>query len=337
MPAFTILTPAFNHEKFLDECIRSAVDQTFTDWEMIILDDGSTDGTGSVARRWAASDHRIRYHHQENQGILALASTYNTGLSMASGKYISILEGDDLWETGKLQRQFAILEQQPEVVVTWGRARALVEGTGEIQRVSPPETTHANPLWTNNPAGSILNALYLENMIPAVTITIRKETLTAVGGFKQPPGFPTTDLPTLVDLALAGSFCFDERIMASWRVYSRQTTKMFPVEMLRNRWKFVKEHAASLPPRYRGIVSLTPAQIDRHFRKRDLVAHALSGRYRLMRGEFSQARKDYLKAIFYPVNGNLIWRLRAIIGFGYSLFQRNVESLARKMGKTSYQ
>ena len=336
MPAFTILTPVYNHEQYLEPCIASVRAQTLRDWEMIILDDGSADGTAEIARRWVEKDKRIRYYRQENQGIFSLAGTYNKGLSNSHGRYISILEGDDLWEPEKLHRQYAVMEENPEVVVTWGRAGALVAETLKTQRFSPEEDITGGEFWPNRPVGAILNALYLENMIPAVTITIRKTALEAIGGFKQPPDFPTTDLPTLADLALQGAFYFDDHILGQWRVYSTQATKMFPVKMLQRRWKFVLDHFESLDASVKIHLSVSASQINSHFKNRLMIAYATSGRYRLMRGEFPEAREDYVMAIFYPLPGNLLWRLRAIIGYLYSLFHLNVEGLSRKLGKVSY-
>lgn len=336
MPLFTILTPTYNHEKYLSECIQSAQAQTFTDWEMIIIDDGSTDNTGAIAEGFAARDSRIHYHRQENQGIFKLAQTNNTALRMATGSYISILEGDDTWEPEKLQRQYQILESQPGVVVCWGRAAARVAGTGEIQNYAPRQGVLNTTLWPNTPTGRILNALYLENMIPAATITIRRTALEAIGGFKQPAEFPTTDLPTLLELALQGAFHFDEATLAHWRVYSNQMTKIYPVQMVTQRWSYVRNHHAALGEPFRGQVTLTQGAINRHFRRRMLVAFATSGRYKLMRGEFASARGDYLRAIFYPAPGNILWRVRAITGLFFSLFHRDVEGLSRRMGKVSY-
>jgi len=335
MPVFTILSATYNHERYLENCILSVLAQTFSDWEMILLDDGSTDHTGEIASQYADRDPRIRYIRQENQGIFKLAVTNNKGLSMARGRYISILEGDDCWEPDKLQRQFEILEANPDVVVCWGRAEALVAETREIQSISPKQGGE-DPCWTNRPTGTILNLLYLENMIPAVTITMRKSALDKIGGFKQPAEFPTTDLPTLLNLALAGAFWFDEKVIAQWRVYSRQMTKMYPVQMMNRRWNYVLSHVEGLDPGVRSILNITKAMIDRHFRKRLLVAYATSGRYRLIRGEYREARKDYLRAIFYPLPLQPLWRLRAITGCLFSLFHANVETLSRKLGKVSY-
>ncbi len=336
MPAFTILSPTFNHERFIAKCIDSVLAQNFTDWEMIILDDGSTDKTGEIAARFASVDPRIQYHRQENQGIFSLAETNNKGLSMARGRYISILECDDCWEPEKLQRQFDILESHPEVVVCWGRAQALVAETQEVQNLSPKAGRYDTTVWPNQPPGSILNALYLENMIPAVTITMRRTALEAIGGFRQPAEFPTTDLPTLLDLALQGEFYFDGDILAQWTVYSNQMTKMYPVAMLNQRWNYVLGHLGALSPEIQSRLTISESDINRHFRHRQLIAYATSGRYKLMRKAFSSARQDYLRAIFYPSFTGITWRLRAITGYFFSLLHRDVEGLSRKLGKVSY-
>jgi len=336
MPLFTILTPVFNHENYLNDCILSVIRQSFQDWEMIIIDDGSTDGTSEIGRNWAEKDSRIIYFNQINRGILNLAETYNRGLKKARGVYVSVLEGDDLWEPEKLQRQKEILENYPDVVVAWGRAFNIQAETKRKIGIIPDDKIPASTNWRNHPLGSALNELYLENMIPAVTITCRKSALDAVGGFIQPPDFPTTDLPTLIELALKGKFYFDENVVASWRVYGKQTTKMYPVRMLNQRWKYCLNHFTLLDPVIKESLSIDRKIIDQHFKNRMMVAYALSGRYKLIRREFQSARKDYIRTIFYPSFSNPVWRLRAITGLIFSLFHMDVEGLSHMMGKVSY-
>src|SRR5215472_14297167 len=100
IPLVSIITPAFNHERFIGPCIESVLGQTYQSWEQIIIDDGSTDRTAEIVRSY--SDRRIKYFHQDNKGIGALAETYNCALQLSKGALIAILEGDDLWPTEKL-------------------------------------------------------------------------------------------------------------------------------------------------------------------------------------------------------------------------------------------
>lgn len=336
MPLFTILTPTYNHENYLEDCILSVIGQTFQDWEMIILDDGSTDGTPEIARNWVGKDSRITYIHQSNQGIFKLAGTYNKGLNLARGKYISVLEGDDLWEPDKLQRQSEVLENHPDVVVGWGRAVKIQAETKRKLGPIPDDKISIPATWTNRPIGNVLNALYIENMIPAVTISFRKSTLDEVGGFIQPPDFPTTDLPTLMELALRGEFFFDEKVLASWRIYIKQATKLYPVRMLNQRWKYCLDHFNRLNPTIKERLSIDEKVINQHFNNRLMIAYAISGRYKLIRREYQSARQDYLHAVFYPSFSNPIWRLRAITGLIFSLFHKDVEGLSSAIGKVTY-
>lgn len=336
MPLFTILTPVFNHEQYLEECILSAIGQSFPDWEMIILNDGSTDKTAELASGWVTKDTRITLLNQPNHGIFRLAETYNKGLQLARGKYISILEGDDCWNPDKLLRQKDVLENHPEVVVAWGCAKKFQAETGQNLGIIPIIDISEPESWSNRPVGSVLNALYIENMIPAVTITIRKSALNEIGGFIQPPEFPTTDLPTLMELSLRGAFFFDETTLANWRIYSKQTTKLYPVKMLNQRWKYCLEHFTRLDPAIKEKLSVNDKIINRYFRNKMMIICALSGRYKLIRKEYKSARLDYLRTIFYPTLSNPMWRIRAITGLIFSLFHKDVEGLSRMLGKVSY-
>jgi len=155
MSTFSILVPTYNHEQFIDDCIRSVVAQTFTDWEMIVLDDGSPDGTGALVREWAKSELRITYIRQSNKGIFRLFETNNYGLGISKGKYICILEGDDYWEKDKLQKQFNALESHPEVVLCWGKVNAFSSETKKIHTILPMVGSTVPFSWNNNPSGNI--------------------------------------------------------------------------------------------------------------------------------------------------------------------------------------
>lgn len=99
LPKISVVMPAYNHERYVAESIQSVLGQTFSDLELIIIDDGSSDGTAAVIASFA--DSRIAYHHQENAGAhVAL----NKGLSLARGDYLAILNSDDVWAPERLAR-----------------------------------------------------------------------------------------------------------------------------------------------------------------------------------------------------------------------------------------
>ena len=115
---FSVVIPAYNVEAYLDECLGSMATQSWTDWEAIVVDDGSTDGTGRLAEVWAGKDKRFRVVHQENRG---LSAARNTGVEQAKGEYLLFLDGDDWLEREALDVLAA--EIKGEDVICFGGRR----------------------------------------------------------------------------------------------------------------------------------------------------------------------------------------------------------------------
>lgn len=99
MVKFSIIVPCYNQEEYLDECLRSVYQQTYKDWECIIVDDGSIDNTAKIALSWTKKDSRFQYFHQENKGV---AAARNKGFDIATGEWIQLLDGDDLLLENKI-------------------------------------------------------------------------------------------------------------------------------------------------------------------------------------------------------------------------------------------
>ena len=92
MPLISVIVPCYNQAQYLDECLQSVLDQTYTDWECIIVNDGSPDNTEDVAKKWVEKDARFRYLFKENGG---LSSARNAGIEIAKGEWILPLDADD--------------------------------------------------------------------------------------------------------------------------------------------------------------------------------------------------------------------------------------------------
>ena len=112
MPKISIITPAYNCEKYLPDAVKSVLSQTFTDWELLIIDDCSKDNTYRYMKKLAEKDKRIRiFQNKVNSGS---AATRNYGVRLARGEWIAFLDGDDLWREDKLEKQLAVIERNPE-------------------------------------------------------------------------------------------------------------------------------------------------------------------------------------------------------------------------------
>jgi glycosyltransferase involved in cell wall biosynthesis len=118
MPKVSVVMPAFNTEKYIVPAIDSILHQTFTDFEFIIINDGSTDGTADILEAFRCRDARIQIHHQENSGV---ATAMNFGCGVARGKYIARMDADDISLPARLARQVSHLDRHPEIGLcgTW--------------------------------------------------------------------------------------------------------------------------------------------------------------------------------------------------------------------------
>lgn len=114
MPLVSIITPAYNSAKTLAETIESVRAQSFADWEMIIVDDCSSDGTTALASHYAQMDDRIRIIRRAENGGAAAAR--NQGLNAATGRYIAFLDADDLWLPQKLELQLTFMEEHKATI-----------------------------------------------------------------------------------------------------------------------------------------------------------------------------------------------------------------------------
>jgi glycosyltransferase involved in cell wall biosynthesis len=108
-PTISCIVPVHNGERFLSEALDSILGQTYQKIEVIVVDDGSTDGTESVTRRYGA---KIRYHYQANAGAPAAR---DQGVRMSNGELVAFLDADDLWHSEKLERQLARFQVRPEL------------------------------------------------------------------------------------------------------------------------------------------------------------------------------------------------------------------------------
>jgi glycosyltransferase involved in cell wall biosynthesis len=109
-PFFSIIIPVYNVAPYLRECLDSVLGQTFTDWEVICVDDGSTDGSGAILYEYAAKDSRFRVVHQTNEGVSAAR---NAALDVAKGRWILFLDADDFWHQKLLSTIVAMINAYP--------------------------------------------------------------------------------------------------------------------------------------------------------------------------------------------------------------------------------
>ena len=174
-PKLSVILPVYNGQQYLTEAIESVLSQSFTDFELIIINDGSTDGSGEIIK--ALSDARIRYFEQSNKG---LAATLNRGISLAKGEYVARQDQDDVCLPSRFEKQAAFLDANLDVGMV-GTAAEIWAGNERTDRFLKHPVDDA----------SLTFGLLFDNHFVHSSVTIRRAVFARVGGYaeglRQPP------------------------------------------------------------------------------------------------------------------------------------------------------
>lgn len=191
-PAVTVVMAAKNYARFLPEAVESVRAQTFPDWELVIVDDGSTDDTPAAARPLLA-DPRVRYVRADRLGQ---SRAKNLGIRLGRGEFVAFLDADDAWRPAKLARQLALFRGRPDVGVVFSR-RSLIDAAGRPLPPYPPVPP---------PRGHVLERMFTQNHVCFSSAVVRRRVFDHVGGFD-----PEWDLAIDYDLWLrvAKHYAFD--------------------------------------------------------------------------------------------------------------------------------
>lgn len=324
MTRATVVTPTYQHAAFIEDCIASVLAQTMSDWEMIIVDDGSTDGTADIAE--SIRDPRITVVRRAHQGIMALGTAYDLALAHATSPFIAVLEGDDAWPRTKLEDQLPLFDD-PDVVLTFGPA-GLMDQFGCVYARS--SYSPSGRIARNEPVGSILAALADLNFLISPTVMVRRETLVATGGFLQPDGVPYVDHPTWLRLATAGKFARCPRIVGYRRCHPEQWTTTSLLEPAVNQTAYIKaitEQARGrlgpdvLAPLHRTIERGPASQVE--------VQAVRQARLALLEGRWSQSIVVW-RRLLHAQQPTV--RALAMLGVMAAIVRTDVEWVFRIMG-----
>jgi glycosyltransferase involved in cell wall biosynthesis len=179
MPRFSVIVPAFNAERTIASTVRSVLAQTTSEFELIVVDDGSTDGTQSVVASITAADPRVELIVQSNLGP---ASARNTGIERAGAPYVSFLDSDDLWMPGYLETMGRALDAAPAAAFAYCDAWTLVDTNSRLRRGTELDSRpgpDAGASWED-----VFLALASRNFVMC-SATVRAEALAETGGFES--------------------------------------------------------------------------------------------------------------------------------------------------------
>ncbi len=278
MPKVSVIIPAYNAEKYIAETLDSVVNQTYSDFEVIIVDDGSKDGTVSIIKQYQGKyPEKIRLIQKENGGP---ASARNVGIKVATGEYIAFIDADDLWLPRKLEKQISFFESQPTqvgLVYTDGK-KFDDDGTWTL-----PEHLRHNYI-----EGRIYKDLLRSNVIPNQSVVVRNECFDQVGLFSESP-------------KIVSSEDYD-----MWLRIARK----FEISFLNEVLSLYREHNLGISKRYEQSINANIAVLENHLKMadgnkeleyviKDLISQDLFslGYYSLKDGNKTLARSEIGKSL----------------------------------------
>lgn len=242
----SVIIATYNYGRFISEAIESLINQTYVDWECIIIDDGSTDNTKSVVDDWIKKDKRITYFSQQNAGP---TSARNNGISKAKGEYILFLDADDLLQPNKLKSHIEIFESQKSVDIAYGDARYFYGDDNTQLFFSLKEDNKPwIPKYNGNGAG-LVDLILRQNMMVISSPVIRRKVFDIVGNFD----------PKLLKLE-------------DWELFQRMAISNFVFHYVEAKDAFVliRAHASSLSYDKRGMRNYLLPILEKHFAKSKL-------------------------------------------------------------------
>lgn len=216
-PFVSVIMPAYNAEKYIEGAIRSVISQTYTDWELLILDDCSTDRTAEIAARLAVIDPRIRL--MRNSRNMGAARTRNRGLDLAKGHWIALLDSDDVWHEKKLEKQIRKAEETGADIIYCSYS-IMGENADHMSDFIVPESTSYSDMLK-------------ESVISCSTALVRQSILPH---HRFPTGCYHEDYAFWLELLRSGcTAAAAKEVLADYRVVkgSRSSDKL---RSARNRW-----------------------------------------------------------------------------------------------------
>jgi len=305
MPAVSVIMPGYNVEPYIGVAIESVLAQTFTDWELIVIDDGSTDRTSAIAEAFTREDPRLRLVRQENRGISAAR---NHGLRVSTAPFIAILDSDDLWAPTFLATQMAVFDANPDVDVVTGNAWFL-GGKFDGHPARPTPDTRPNP---------DLLTILSDEMSMFIMSVFRRRVYDTIGGFDETMRC-NEDYDFWLRAATAGfRFVRNDQPLGHYRRRD-DSLSADELRMLRGILRVfykLRPSIASLP----GATAILDAQIDR-FETERLAAEV---RAAIEARDFREI-EDFLAALHARRGGALLGIARLLARWSPGLLSRAYE------------
>jgi glycosyltransferase involved in cell wall biosynthesis len=226
-PKVTVIIPTHNHAHFLPECLASVRGQTYSDYEVIVINNGSTDNTEEVVRK--LSWNKLRHHYQNDTG--SVAGPRNTGIRLAKGDYVAFLDSDDLWYRNKLEQVMKVLISDKSIDIISHDLYMTRQGKEK-------KLVRCGPLKEN-----MVKSLLLNNCLLGSATVVKTNTMREVGGFDDSKDFVhVEDCEAWIRIAYLGrKFFFLNEVLGEYRVHSANLSNDFEC-VLKNAKNIIDKH-----------------------------------------------------------------------------------------------
>ena len=273
-PLLSVIIPSYNHDLYVADTLKSLEEQTFQDFEIIVIDDGSSDNTVEVIN---TTPSRAQLHTQQNRGVVAAR---NRGIELARGKYICFVDSDDIVLPTRFEKQIAALEADPHLGLIYADALIIDPQGKEIGKFG-----NVYPVKPG-PTDEMLALHYC--FTPMITVTVRAETLRQTGPFTRPG--PISDYMKWIEVAAISKTLYDPTPLGCWRRHPKSTSKQANKE---RSYALTRMALRRVLKKYPDLNRRLARKINRRLSR----SYFLTAFFLAADGNTPRARKYYRKAI----------------------------------------
>lgn len=230
MPNVSVIIPTYNREDYICETIESVLTQTYKDFEIIVVDDGSTDNTKEKLVPFLKNIKLIEQKNSER------AVARNNGIKNSSGKYIALLDSDDIWTPNKLEKQIDILDLKKDIILTYGQCQRINEKSKKIKTAKRQKEGYN---------GKVFEKLLYRNFVVSATPVIRRDYFEKTTGFET-KYVPYEDWEFWIRFSLLGDFYFINEPLGYYRIHSAQSVKLASAEKIEKVTSIILEDSFKL-------------------------------------------------------------------------------------------
>lgn len=215
-PTVSVNICCYNGEKYLREALDSIINQTYKDWELVIINDGSTDSTESIIKEYIDRGYPIVYHYQENHG---LGYSRNEALKRSSGEFIAFIDQDDIWMPEKLEKQIPIFEKDEEVGIVF--CNTIFFNDRGFQKAVYKK-------W-KPPRGRVFAELLSNYFLALPSVIIRKKSIETTGEWFDPTFKVIEEYDLFLRISYTWKIDYVDEPLAKWRMHHNSQTFSTPI------------------------------------------------------------------------------------------------------------